>query len=88
MRARTDAGRTELHLALIGPHMGYEFLQVSCRQILACNQNSRRFSRQTDRRKIAHRVVERRLVERLVIGMRAAIADQHRVAVRLRLGDT
>ena len=88
MRARTDAGRAELRLALIGPHIGYEFLQTSRRQILACNQNSRRFSRQTDRREIADGVVERRLIERLVIGMRAAIADQHRIAVRLRLGDT
>ena len=52
VRARADAGRAELHLGVVGLHVGDEFLQVVDRQVLAGEQDARRFRRQPDRLEI------------------------------------
>ena len=56
-------------------------LQVRRRQILARDQDARRFRDQPDRREIGDGIVGRLLVQRLAEGLGAAIADQDRVAV-------
>ncbi len=87
MRAGAHPGRAILHLALVRLRVGDEFLQIVDRQILADDQNPRRFRNQPDQLEIPGGVVGRLLVERLAVGVRAGVADQQRVSVRRRLGD-
>ena len=87
VRAGADAGRAELHLALVRLDVGDELLEIVHRQVLAGDQDAGRFRDQSDRLEIGRGIVERLLVEALVVGVGTGIADQERVAVRRRLGD-
>ncbi len=87
VRARADAGGAELRGAHIGLQVGDEPLEVVGRQALARDQRTRRFRHQADRLEVGDRVVERLLIERLIVGLGAGIADENRVAVGRRLCD-
>ena len=47
--AEARAGRTELHLVLVLLGVGYEFLEVLDRQVLAHGQHDRHLREQRDR---------------------------------------
>ncbi len=86
--AGADSGRAELHLALIGFDIGDELLEVRNRQVLAHDQDARRFGREPHRGEVGQRVIERLFVHRLAVGLGTAIADQEHVAVRRSVGDS
>ena len=88
MRAGADAGRAELHLAFVCLDIGDELLEIVHRQVLAGNQDAWRFRYQSDRLEIGRGIVEWLLVEALVEGVGAGVADQEGVAVGRRLGHT
>ena len=56
--------------------------QIVGGQIFAREQNKRRLRDQHDRREISRRIIKRGLVERLIGGVRAHIAEHELVAVR------
>ena len=87
MGRRAGARRPVAHLVLVLLGVFDEFLEIVDRQVLAHDQHRRDFGNQRDRREIGRRVVERPLVERLVLGVGADRAELDRVAVRRRLGD-
>ena len=76
-----------LHLALIGFGVGDEFLEIVHRQVRPGDDRDRSYREIGHRREIGLHIVERLLVERLVLRMRADAAEHHRVAVRLGIGD-
>ena len=80
-------GRAVLHLRLVGLGVGDELLQVAGGKIRARHQHQRLIHDQHHRREIGHGVVQRRLVERLVLGVRADVAEHELVAVGRRLRD-
>jgi hypothetical protein len=84
---RADAGRAELRRRLVRFQVGDEIRKRARRKILARDQDARRFGCQPDRLEIRDRIVERFLVETLVEGVRAAVADEERIAVWRGLGD-
>ena len=67
MGCRAGAGRAERHLRLVLLGVGDEFLEVVDRQVLARDQRDRHLGDQGDRREVGRRVVERLLVEGLVL---------------------
>src|SRR5262249_243771 len=81
MARRAAAGRAVLHLRLVGLRVGDELLEVVRGQVLAGDQHRRRLSDQRDRCEIGHRIVERRLVEQLAVGVGGAAAEQDLVSV-------
>ena len=87
VRSRADARRAELHPGLVCLGVGDELPQAAHRQILARDEDARRLGGEADRREIAGRVIKRLLVERLVIGVGAGVADEEGIAVRRRLRD-
>ena len=84
MRGRAGAGRAELHLALVLLGVGDELLEAVDRQVLAHRQDDRHLGEQRHRRELLDRIVERLLVERLALGMRADRAEHDLVAVGRR----
>jgi len=78
----TRPARAELHLRLVRARVGDELRQIAGGQILAREQQQRRLGDKHDRCEIGRRIVERRLVERLVCRVRAHVAEHELVAVR------
>jgi hypothetical protein len=74
-------GRAVLHPGLVRLGIGDERTQIAGRQILARHQQLRGLGDERDRREVGRRVVQRPLVERLIVGMRADAAERERIAV-------
>src|SRR5262249_25018737 len=72
-RPGADAGRPELGGFLVRLEVGDELREVVRRQILARDQDARRFRHQPDRLKIGCSIIERLLVEALVEGVRPVL---------------
>ncbi len=87
MRGRAGAARAELYRGLVRARMGHESRQIVRRKVRSRDQHQRRLGDQRDRREITRRVIERMLVERLVLGVRPDIAEHDLIAVGRRLGD-
>ncbi len=88
MGAGADAGGAVLHLALVGVGVGDELLEVVDREVVARHQHQRLLDHQRDRRKIADRIVERFLIERLVLREGVDTTEHDLIAVGSGLGDT
>ena len=87
LRRRAGARRAVRHLALVVLGIGDERLEAVDRQVLAGDQHRRHVDDERHGREIGARVVERSLVDRLVLRMGADRAEHELVAVRRRLGD-
>ena len=81
------ARRAVLHLRLVRLRVCDEFLQIAGGKIIARDQHQRLIHHQHHRSEIGRGVVERRLVERLVLRVRADIAQHELIAVGRGLGD-
>ena len=86
MRRGSDAGGSELHLGRIFLGVGDELTERDGREILAHNQYKKRLGDDADRRKVGSRVIERFLVERLIVGVGAGGTEHELIAVGLSLG--
>src|SRR5262245_63235267 len=87
MRGGASAGRAELHLGLVFLGVGDKFLEIVHRQVRPGDQRDRSDREIGHRREVRYHIVQRPLVERLVLGVRSDAAEHHRVAVWLCVGD-
>ena len=78
------SARAVLHRCLVGLRIGDEFAQTFGGQILASEQDQRCLRDEHDRREICRSIVQWGLIERLICGMGAEIAEHELIAVRRR----
>jgi len=67
MRAGAAAGRAILRFVRVGLGVSDEFGERVGRDVLACDQHARRIGHEADRREVSRGVIERLLIERLVL---------------------
>ena len=82
MRRPADTRGAELHLVLIGLHVGDQLLQVVRRQAVAPDQHERQVDGEHDRDEIGGGIVGRLFEQGLVLSERIRPSDDDGVAVR------
>jgi hypothetical protein len=85
--AGTGAAGAEQQLRLVRPRISDELAQIVGGKIRTGDENGGRERDQADRREVAHGIVGRVFVERLILRQHAGGAEQERVAVRGRACD-
>jgi len=86
MRGGSGPCRTVLQLVLIGFHIGDKLGQRVGGKVIAHDEHFGVFHHDADGREVALGIVQRLLVERLVVGMGAAIAEHEQIAIGRGLG--
>src|SRR5271166_7183001 len=87
MRRRPGTRGAKLHLRLVRLGIGDKFLEIVNWKVLARDQHNWNFGDQNDRCEICRSVVERMLVKRLALRMRADSAEHELIAIRRGFGD-
>jgi hypothetical protein len=88
VRGRAGTRGTKLHMRLVRLGISDKFLEIVNWEVLACDQHNWDLSDENDRCEIGHCVVQRMLVQRLALRMRADGAEYEFIAVRCGLSDT
>src|SRR5690242_7059383 len=88
MRGRSGTRGTKLHMRLVRLSIRDKFLEIVNCEVLTCDQHNWDLSDEDDRCEIVHCVVERVLIQRLALRMRADGAEHELIAIRRGLGDT
>jgi hypothetical protein len=81
MRRPADTRGAELHLVLVGLHVGDQLFQIARRQAVAPHQHGRHLDGEHDRDEIGNGIVGRLFEQRLVLRERIHGSDDERVAV-------